>query len=230
MINIICLKWGTKFSPEYVNRLYLGFKRNTTIPFKFHCFTDDPKGLHPEVVAQQLPKTGLTGWWNKLWLFNKDLPITGRVVYADLDTLIVRNVDDILSHDQGFAILRDLYTVEKNPKTHEAQSAFMSFEAHKYSHLWDTFYPRAKQIIAEYKNFGDQVWIYRNEKNLTFYQDLFPKQLVSYKVACLKGLPNEARIVCYHGAPSIQQSITEDITAQGRRCKPAPWVADYWRD
>jgi len=171
MINIVCLKWGTKFAPEYVNRLYLGFKRNTTIPFKFHCFTDNPAGLHSEVVAQKLPNLNLDGWWNKLWLFSKDLPITGRVVYADLDTLIVRNVDDILSYDKGFLILRDLYTVEKNPKTHEAQSAFMSFEAHKHTHLWDAFYPRGRQIAKEYHPYGDQVWIYRNEKNLTFYQE-----------------------------------------------------------
>ena len=30
---IICMKWGTKYGAEYVNRLYNMVKRNLTLPF-----------------------------------------------------------------------------------------------------------------------------------------------------------------------------------------------------
>ena len=48
MINIVCLKFGTLYGPDYVNKLYAGVKQNTTVPFKFHCFTEKPEGIHPE--------------------------------------------------------------------------------------------------------------------------------------------------------------------------------------
>ena len=35
MANIICMKWGTKYGPEYVNRLASMVKRNITIPYRF---------------------------------------------------------------------------------------------------------------------------------------------------------------------------------------------------
>jgi hypothetical protein len=34
-VNIVCLKHGTKYNSDYVNRLYNMVQRNLTIPFKF---------------------------------------------------------------------------------------------------------------------------------------------------------------------------------------------------
>jgi tetratricopeptide (TPR) repeat protein len=48
-INIISMKWGTKYGPEYVNKLYRGFKKNTNRPFNFILFTDNTEGLLPEI-------------------------------------------------------------------------------------------------------------------------------------------------------------------------------------
>ena len=61
MGNIICMKWGTKYGPEYVNRLASMVRRNTTIPCRFVCMTDDPAaeratgGYDAEVRAAGLP-------------------------------------------------------------------------------------------------------------------------------------------------------------------------------
>ena len=43
-VNILTLKWGTKYGPEYANRLFAGVDRNLGLDFRFLCFTDDPKG------------------------------------------------------------------------------------------------------------------------------------------------------------------------------------------
>jgi len=48
-INIITMKWGTKYGPEYVNKLYRGFKKNTAREFNFILFTDNTDGLLPEI-------------------------------------------------------------------------------------------------------------------------------------------------------------------------------------
>lgn len=230
MINIVCLKWGTKFTPQYVNRLYYGFKRNTTLPFTFHCFTDDTKGLDADIVTHPLPRKDLEGWWYKVYFFSKEFPISGRIFFADLDTLIVGNVDHILMYHGGFAGLRDFYKVEKNPQATDFQSSVMSFNAHEHSHIWENFIKDPIGIVKSIKPHGDQTWIGRQQPKRVYWQDLYPNQFVSYKVHCLKGLPEQARIVCYHGIPSIADSITKTTRAQGRVCNPAKWVEDYWRD
>jgi hypothetical protein len=227
MTNIVCLKWGTKFSPDYVNNLYAGFKRNVTVPFKFFCVTENPAGLNSEINIIPLPKLGLEGWWNKVWMFSKDFPIQDRVVFADLDTLIVGNVDHLITHEADLLGCKDFYNIIKNVTTF--QSSFMSFVPAKLHHVWDNFYPKAKQIAQQMHPMGDQVWIDRQTKAKAYWQDMFPNQVVSYKVACLKGIPPDARVICYHGRPSIIESFTMTVTAQSRVCTPQLWVKDHWR-
>ena len=75
MKQVICISWGPKYGPPYVNRLYGGVARNLTPPFSFTCFTDMAEGLRPEVRAEPLPPldvampTGTKGIWPKarLW-------------------------------------------------------------------------------------------------------------------------------------------------------------------
>ena len=69
--QVICINWGTKFGPPYVNRLYAMVARNLTSPFSFTCFTDRTKGIRPEVRCEPLPPldvempTGTKGIWPK---------------------------------------------------------------------------------------------------------------------------------------------------------------------
>ncbi len=230
MTSVVCLKWGKKYTPEYVNRLYLAFNRNSTVPFTFHCFTDDRKGLIEGIICHDLPYKGLDGWWNKLYFFSKEFPLSGRIFFVDLDTLIVGNIDHILMYHGGFAGLRDFYKVEKNIHATNFQSSVMSFNAHEHTHIWDNFIKDPVNIVNSIKPHGDQLWIERQQPKRVYWQDLYPNQFVSYKVHCLKGLPETARIVCYHGIPSIVDSITKVTRAQGRVCNPAPWVMDHWKD
>jgi hypothetical protein len=230
MINIVCLKWGDKFGPEYVNRLYAGVQRNTTLDVAFHCFTENPKDIHPDVIIHPLPNFNLTGWWNKLYLFSGDLPISGRIVFMDLDTLIVGNIDDLLSHNTGFATLRDWFKAEKDPNTLVINSSIMSFVVGQHTHIWTNFMKDPTKIAKSIHPAGDQEWI-RQQKpaELVFLQDLFPNQLYSYKSHCLGGLPPNARIVCFHGKPSIPDSIDKTTRIHNRVCGLSPWVADHWR-
>jgi len=56
--QIVCVKWGTLYGPEYVNRLYTMVKRNITGPFRLVCLTDDREGIRPEVECFDLPELG----------------------------------------------------------------------------------------------------------------------------------------------------------------------------
>ena len=75
--QIICIKWGTKFGPEFVNRLHAMVARNITPPFRLYCFTDDGGGLHPDIAVRPLPEfdyqapVNTRGKWPKSRLWAK---------------------------------------------------------------------------------------------------------------------------------------------------------------
>jgi hypothetical protein len=56
--QVLVVKWGTKYGPEYVNRMYGMVSRNITGPFRFVCLTVDATGLRKEVIAEPLPELG----------------------------------------------------------------------------------------------------------------------------------------------------------------------------
>lgn len=232
MINIVCLKWGTKYGPEYVNRLYAGVKRNTTLEFKFWCFTDDATGLRPEVITEPLLYADqLDSWWNKLNLFSPDIAIPQGeyIFYIDLDTLIVNNIDKMLQlKSKNMIVLRDFYHGIKRSST-LVGSGLMMWQHGHFNHIWYNFIDNAQEHVARAGTYGDQWWIEQQVPNPTFWQDLYPEQVVSFKVHCRKGLPDSAKIVCYHGRPSIPESISETTTLGKTVIAPQPWVLKHWR-
>jgi hypothetical protein len=233
MINIVCLKWGTKYGPEYVNRLYAGVRRNTTLEFKFLCFTDDAQGIIPAVETHALPcSSDLDSWWNKLYLFSRDLPIDhgDTVFYVDLDTLVVDNIDHILTFQPNKLVaLRDFYHgIAKSAGL--VGSGLMSWPHGMYDHVWRQFIADPQAVIQQARPHGDQWWVERSIPDRLFWQDLFPDHVVSFKLHCRKGLPTNAKIVCYHGRPSIPESATQTNSVDKWTIAAQPWVMIHWRD
>ena len=103
MANIICMKWGTKYGPEYVNRLASMVRRNITIPYRFVCMTDDATGLDAGIDARPLPDFDDPGGpergWRKISTFRRPLfDLEGPTLFLDIDIVIVGNIDCLFSH------------------------------------------------------------------------------------------------------------------------------------
>jgi len=224
--NIICLKWGNKYGPEYVNNLYNGIKKNTTLAFTLHCFTDDSSGISQDVTIHDLKYKGIDGWWNKLYLFSGEVDIDGRVLFIDLDTLITGNIDQLMLIDKGFVMIRDFFY----PRQNNDGSGLMSFETKTHPEIWNTFMANPQAAVKELHPHGDQKWIVKFVDGVKHWQDILPEHVVSYKVHCAGGLPRNARVVCYHGIPSIPESINTQTIAQGIILKPATWVKEFWNN
>ena len=76
MATILCMKWGTKYGPEYVNRLHSMVRRHLTIPHRFVCLTDNRDGLHAEIETFPIPSLELPAGapergWTKLVSFSR---------------------------------------------------------------------------------------------------------------------------------------------------------------
>jgi len=100
MENIICMKWGTKFGPEYVNRLASMVRRHISRPYRMICFTENPNGIDSSVEIQPLPPMDLDPslperGWRKLTVFQKNLAgLEGPTLFLDLDIVILGPLDD----------------------------------------------------------------------------------------------------------------------------------------
>ena len=53
---ILCMKWGNKYSAEYVNRLYRMVSRHLSLPFEMVCLTDDKTGIYPQIKCYPIPE------------------------------------------------------------------------------------------------------------------------------------------------------------------------------
>ena len=107
-VNIVCFYWNGTDRPgwdsidlgfEYILKLYNGFKRNTTIPFKFHCLLGcsdwfgslkriDDTDAYDGIIFHKLESPSWLGCLPKYSMFNPIYGFSGRVFACDLDASI----------------------------------------------------------------------------------------------------------------------------------------------
>lgn len=234
-INIVCLKWGDKYPAHYVNKLYMGIAKNTTLSFKMHCFTDNHSKLSSNINIHKLQYHNIETWWNKLYLFSNELPFEKgeKLFYIDLDTIIVKNINNILSYiPKNIIVLRDFYTglAKTVIGNDNIGSGLMAWKHGDYDHIWSDFIKNPKRAIESVKPHGDQKWIQQCVTNREYWQDVFPEQVSSFKVHCNNGLPSKTKIICYHGKPSIPDSYSKRNKVWKYDIPPQKWVKTYWSE
>lgn len=230
MITVACVFWGDKFSDDYVYNLKSMVERNTTVPHQFVCFSD--RELEGIKTVKLIP--GYEGWWNKMQMFNTDFRLGNRVVYLDLDTLIVDNIDWLLEYDGMFMGIEDLGSVnEHQPELKgRLQSGVMSWDYRLNSHLWNRFTSSGES--QRYRGDGEYLNHIVPKYQRDFIQKRYKGKLKSYKYQVYsEGITDDLSIICFHGRPSIPQAMTETVTTgwknSGKTYEPQDWIKDYWR-
>lgn len=215
-LTVLCQLWGTWGAPmqgEYVRRLRDGVAEHLSAPHRFVCMTD----IH-EIVPDDIETIplGCAGWrWNlrKMAMYDAEYGFTGRVLALDLDTIIVGSLDDIASYDGRFAVLEDFYEPGR------CGGGIIGFEG---GTLNDEIYAavRDNQFAVNAMTRGSERKWYRHQMpDADFWQAMHPGQIVSYKPrpsVRLKEVPENARIVCFHGDPRPHECDAE-------------WLQHYWR-
>ena len=230
MITVACVFWGDKFSDDYVYNLKSMVERNTTVPHQFVCFSD--RELEGITTVKLIP--GYEGWWNKMQMFNTDFKLGNRVVYLDLDTLIVDNIDWLLEYDGMFMGIEDLGAVNKHQPELKGrlQSGVMSWDYRLNSHLWNRFTSSGES--QRYRGDGEYLNHIVPKYQRDFIQKRYKGKLKSYKYQVYsEGITDDLSIICFHGRPSIPQAMTETVTTgwknSGKTYEPQDWIKDYWR-
>jgi hypothetical protein len=92
--TIICMKGGTRYGVDYVNKLASMIRRNTQRPTRTVCFTDRPQGIDPGVETASLPPINIPNrvqWlgWRKISVWQAPLlDLQGDVLFLDLDVVV----------------------------------------------------------------------------------------------------------------------------------------------
>jgi len=194
MTTVACvLRSGGIYTPEWVWALKRGIARHTAgVNFRIlsdcSCF-----GLVGSLLEHNWPR-----WWAKIELFRPGL-FSGPVVYLDLDTVIVGDLSEILCYDGALALLSDFY------RPTNGQSGMMCWTPGPQSaRLWERFVKDPGAMMRLYRGDGEYIHAvsgYQSDAPVHRLQDLFPGQIVSYKVHARQGPPPGARVVCFHGDP-----------------------------
>lgn len=163
--QVICINWGRKYGPAYVNRLYAGVARNITPPFSFTCFCDSPEGMRPEVRTEPLPDLdvemprGTQGIWPKARLWSETLgDLEGPVLFLDLDMVIVGNMDGFFEEGAPDDVI--LARNETTPFEKLGQTSIFRFPVGKLLPLQEKFRADPQGIADRYR--FEQRFVTRN--------------------------------------------------------------------
>jgi hypothetical protein len=243
-VNVLCIKWGTKYGPEYVNKLHSMVRRNLHRPFRFVCLTDDAQGIDPSIEVKPIPAVGFDEFdqrkpwtfahgWLKLTSFAHPLyDLEGRTLFLDLDIVIVDSLDPFFEQTGDFIVIREW---DKNDGTGNTSCYLYTIGAHTdaLEHLKKN-YPAS---IADVRNEQEFItgFLARQGK-LSYWPDAWCR---SFKRHCLPGvlrswfspptIPPGARIIAFHGKPNPPDAIAGVSGKWYRRVMPTPWVAEHWR-
>lgn len=229
---VLCLKHGVKYSHDYVNKLYKMVSRNCTLDYEFVCLTDDATGLDSNIKVLPLPPH-LTGWWCKPYMYSKELPLRGTILYMDLDVVISGNIDKLFTYQpQAWCTVRD-FTRAMRPKWEKYNSSIVRFRYGQLEHVWKEFHKNPQAAIRRFHGDQDLLWDVA-KGTATLYPDSWiqswkweVRKNKDFKPGGIKGhkqfktiehvVPRVECCVCvFHGDPNPHNC--ED-----------PWVVDNWR-
>ena len=154
--QVMCINWGTKYGPKYINRLYGMVARNISPPFTLTCFTDHSSGIRSEVNGVLLPPLDFDlpltkkGIWPKCRLWNEQLAdLTGPVLFLDLDLVITSNLDSFFDYGDPEDVI--LARNPSNPLERLGQTSVYRFPVGKLLPLLENFAKSPLEIAEKYK-------------------------------------------------------------------------------
>jgi hypothetical protein len=213
--QVLCVKWGTKYGPEYVNRLYGMVARHLTPPFRFLCLADRSDGLRREVEFFDLPELGCAtpvgtlGKWRKQVLWGREVPglaSGSTALFIDLDSVIVGSLDDYFTHGapQDVILARNW----ARPMAKLGQTSIFRYPVGANPHLLENF--RADpQGIADRYQFEQHYVTSAVTGGIKFWPEAWTRH---FRLHCLPPfplryfmtarIPRGARVITFPGGPN----------------------------
>jgi hypothetical protein len=209
-ITVACVWWGTLYPVKYVENLRNMVARNLTVPYEFVCITDRddvPEGVTkiPTPIANEVCQGKNhygdgKGWWAKVGLHKPGLfGDAKRVLYFDLDLVIINNIDSLASVQEPYCMIEN-FGPNKAHSAHNS-SVMVWTPSESEEAIYNKFTPQVTKELH-----GDQCWHWRvlhpNVHN-------YPKNwVVSYKYEKhpqWRHQDKDTKVIIFHGQPKPHQ-------------------------
>jgi len=241
--QIICMKWGSSYSADYVNRLYNMIARYTTPPFKLYCLTNEPEGIKPEVEIRPCPAVGIPaamrdGGWRKVSLWAPEVVgLSGECLFLDLDIIITGSLDDFFTYQgqSDYMVMRNYTTMNRRI----GNTSVFRFTVGSHPDVLESLLANPQEMRTRYSN--SQTYISNTIKSMDFWPDGWIRQ---FKVHCLHPFPlrlflqprsfKDAKIVVCTGHPTPDELVAGKWQAPWykkiyKSIPPVRWVRDAWQ-
>jgi hypothetical protein len=163
-VTCVYVQGNYPYTVEYVVRLQRMVQRYLARPFRFVCLTDRPKDVTAKGIdAIGIPRLNVPqAYWHKLHVFNPAHGWTGRMVFFDLDVLIVGDLAPIVDYPAPFALAADELALERPARDvntigqtiiRRFNASAMAWDAGSHDALWHDWTPDVAKRLQ-----GDQDW------------------------------------------------------------------------
>ncbi len=241
--TVICMKWGTRYGPDFVNRLYSMIRRHTSRPTRLVCYTDDATGIAGGVETFPLPPIVLPStktWlpWRKLSLWQKNLEgVAGEALFLDLDVVVTGNLDDFFDYEPGHFCVARNWT---QPHAGIGNTSIFRFPVGGHPYIYDRIMNECERVMDTHRN--EQIFISREIADMKFWPDawclsfkssLVPTWPLNFFVA--PPLPEGTKVVAFPGKPDPDEAMEGRWPRKHwyqtlyKHVRPAPWIAEHWR-
>ena len=244
--HVLCMKWGSLYGTEYVNRLYHMVRNQTNGDLEFVCLTDNPEGITKQVKCLECPEVAIPPphnlrGWRKLSLYAKSeklFGLEGDWLYLDLDVVITGSLDSFFEYKPNTPFI-----VMKNwtqPGKEIGNTSVYRFRIGHDNYLLNDLQSNYENILKTFPN--SQTYISRSIKELAFWPD---EWCILFKVQCMQPwplrfwmspmLPLSARVVAFPGVPNPHEAmkgiwpVKKNWKKLYKKILPAKWIEDYWK-
>lgn len=223
-MNVICIKWGTKYTADNVNLLFQMVRRNVKkYTLKFYCFTEDGLGLNKDIIVKPLPVLNVSPEDNKYY-YRKEAGLCDdnlgglkgqRVLFFDIDVVITGELDSVFAYPtkDEFVIINDWAT----SGTHVGQASCYSWVVGTLGFVKKDFERQPKKWVKKFYTASQEYLSYKVIERwgkLNFWPS---EWMSSFKFSCLPvwflrpfitpKLPPKTRVLAFHGDPKVEDAI-----------------------
>lgn len=213
-MNIACVyKSGGDYGPEYVAAFSAGLTEYFAVNYKLFCLTDRPHEIERYAEPIEL-RHDLPGWWSKIELFNQRAFRDDRVLYLDLDVMIIDEINDFVELCVSSTMPLMLRSVDPLGKANDWPStSIMCWDGNSLKKVYSAFFALGPQQVMEQTMNGptgragqrtDQGFI-RKVANPAKFQDYLPDKYIQFKTDYMNDgvIWPEAHIMNWTGHPRI---------------------------
>ncbi|MEM7624589.1 MAG: hypothetical protein AAF333_03055 [Planctomycetota bacterium] len=243
-VNVICLKWGDRYSADYVNRLYRGVARHLQRPHRFVCFTEDAQGLDEGIDTVPLDQitvdeTLRNDIFLKVAVINSVSGLVGPALFLDLDVVILGSLDEFFDYEPDkFCIIHNWLPKHKTlfrDLPDIGNSSVFRFTPGECDHVLERFLADPDHARTAYPT--EQAFL---TDAMTGHRCYWPASWArSFKRHAMRVFPLNlllkpkldlgTKILVFHGRPDPDQAIAGFRASLRKSSRPLPELLEHWR-